>query len=231
MPAPLDPPDTPSPLRALARHDPPRRALAALHRQAGDGTLVHGPAGHALAPAALVASATRSCRAGAVGDRVGAGERELTTPLLARLGLAAVHSTAVRSAAVAPPGTGRSWETSLLWVRLGMTERLLDAVTVHLGERSFGDARLSRHPVLKDALADAVVALLQVEARLHDAGTTGLDDTALRLLHDELGGTGRSLLDLLGAYGLTEDGPGADAYVCALLADLYAPAEPSGETP
>ncbi|MEU6461252.1 hypothetical protein [Streptomyces sp. NPDC046976] len=221
MPAPAAPPDTPVPLRALARHDLPRRALAALHRQAGDGTLVHGPAGHALAPAELVASARRCCRAGATGERRTDSERELTTPLLARLGLAAVHSTAV------PHGADRSFDLSVLWVRLGMTERLLDAVTAYLGERSFGDMKLSKHPVLKDALAAAVVDLLQVAARLSDADATALDDTALRLLHHGLGATGRALLDLLGAYGLTEDGPGADAYVCAVLADLYAPGEPA----
>ncbi|WDO09730.1 hypothetical protein ME763_31015 [Streptomyces murinus] len=220
MSAPAVPPDTPAPLRALARHDLPHRALTALHRQAGEGTLVHGPAGHALAPAELVASARRSCRAGLTGERLALAERELTTPLLARLGLAAVHSTAV------PRGADRFLDISVLWVRLGMTERLLDAVTAYLGERSFGDMKLSKHPVLKDTLAGAAVSLLQVAARLCDADATDLDDTALRLLHHDLGATGRALLDLLGAYGLTEDGPGAGAYVCEVLADLYAPGEP-----
>ncbi|MER6328298.1 hypothetical protein ABT298_03030 [Streptomyces sp. NPDC001034] len=226
MPVPPAPPDTPSPLRTLARHDPPHRALAALHRRAGNDTLVHGPAGHALAPARLVATATRSGRAGTIVDRVTAGERDMTTPLLARMGLAAVHSAV-------PEGSDRSWDAAVLWVRLGMTERLLDAVSAYLGERSFGDTRLNKHPVLKDTLAEAVVGLLRVESRLSDAGEpgSGLDDAALRVLHHDLGVTGRSLLDLLGAYGLTEDGPGAGAYVCELLADLYAPAAYSGETP
>ncbi|WP_331742602.1 hypothetical protein OG239_41945 (plasmid) [Streptomyces sp. NBC_00868] len=223
-------PPTPMPddagpgLRDTARYEGADAALNALHRWAGAHTLVQGPAGHALAPAALVAGATRAGRPGALAPRRPDRERELTTPLLAAFGLVAVHAGEA-PANKAPSAEYTSWDTAVVWLRLGLTQRLLDAVLAHLATRTFGDTPLLRQPVLKTALSAAAVSLLEAESAL-TAGREP-DSTGARQLHDTLTATDRSLLKLLGAWGLTTDGPGSTAYISELLADVYAPAAPS----
>ncbi len=208
-------------LRDTARQDGARAALTALHRSAGAHALVHGPAGHAVAPAALIADATRAGRPDALAPRHPDRERELTTPLLAALGLAAVRVPGV------PGATSMqytAWDTAVVWLRLGLTQRLLDGVLSHLGTRTFGDTPLLRQPVVKTELAAVAVSLLEAESALTAAHEP--DGPAARQLHDLLTATDRSLLKLLGAWGLATDGPGGTAYVSHVLADAYAPPAP-----
>ncbi|KUN00458.1 hypothetical protein AQI95_34755 [Streptomyces yokosukanensis] len=210
------------PLRDTARCEGPRSALLAFHRQAGPHTLVCGPAGHVLAPQELVADATQVTMAGRTSARVPARERDLTSALLARLGLAAFHFPH-------PQHADRCADDAVLWLRLGLTQHLMGAVLAHLGERTVGDTALLRQPTTKSALAEVAVALLEAESGLRDAAADGPDDTTLRLLHRQLTTSDEALLKLLGANGLTAAGPGATAYVSQVLADLYAPPLPSPE--
>ncbi|GAA3079845.1 hypothetical protein GCM10020000_77060 [Streptomyces olivoverticillatus] len=163
-----------------------------------------GPAGHVLAPTELVAPTP---------DR----ERTYLPTLLAGMGLAIVRTS-----------SGQGADDAVLWLRLGLAERLMDAVLDHLGTRSFGETPLLRQPVLKDALAEVAVGLLRTESSLLDA--PGFDDTALSVLHQQLDTAEHALLKLLGGTGLTTRGPGADAYVSGVLADLYAPSALPQET-
>ncbi|MFE2877614.1 hypothetical protein ACFXG6_17385 [Streptomyces roseus] len=202
-------------LYETARHEGAEAALTALHRWAGPHALVHGPAGHALAPAALLAAATHAGPPGALAPRRPGAEHELTSPLLAALGLAAVRvDTAPR-----PPSA--AWDTAVLRVRLGLSRWLLDATLDHLDGRAFGDTPLLRQPVVKAALAAAGVSLLEAESAL--TADRAPDRTGIRQLHGALTATDGSLLKLLGAWGLTTDGPGVTAYVSQVLADAYAP--------
>lgn len=217
-------PDGAEPHEARALHETARSegagaALAALHRSAGPHTLVHGPAGHAVAPAALVAVATRTGCPGALAPRRPAAERELTSPLLAALGLAALHIDT--ESAPAPAPTCTDWDTDVVRIRLGLTRRLLDATFDHLDGRAFGDTPLLRQPVVKTALAAAGISLLEVESTLTGGRTP--DQAGIRQLHDTLTATDRSLVKLLGAWGLMTDGPGRTAYESQILADAYAP--------
>lgn len=204
MPPLPEQPDFKQALRDTARSDGPLGALRAFHRQAGPRTLVCGPAGHVLAPTELVAPTP---------DR----ERTYLPTLLAGMGLAIVRTS-----------SGQGADDAVLWLRLGLAERLMDAVLDHLGTRSFGETPLLRQPVLKDALAEVAVGLLRTESSLLDA--PGFDDTALSVLHQQLDTAEHALLKLLGGTGLTTRGPGADAYVSGVLADLYAPSALPQET-
>ncbi|MFD7080700.1 hypothetical protein [Streptomyces sp. NPDC059918] len=202
-------------LYETARHEGAEAALTALHRSAGPHALVHGPAGHALAPAALLAGATHTGPPGALAPRRPGAERELTSPLLAALGLAAVRVD------TAPRPAGAAWDAAVVRVRLGLTRRLLDATLDHLDGRAFGDTPLLRRQVVKTALAAVGVSLLEVESALTACRTP--DRTGVRQLHDTLTAADGRLLQLLGAWGLTTDGPGGTAYVSQVLADAYAP--------
>ncbi|MEU3771926.1 hypothetical protein AB0F11_01680 [Streptomyces sp. NPDC032472] len=214
-------------LRDTAREDGAVAALTALHRSAGPDALVHGPAGHVVAPAVLVAGATRTGRPGALAPRRGEGERDLTTPLLAALGLAALRVPPGSRVHSADRDTGwdadrdTDWDTAVVWLRLGLTRRLVDSVLAHLAARTFGDTPLLRQPVVKTELAAVGVSLLEAESAL-TAGPAP-DASAVRQLHEVLTAADRSLVRLLGAWGLACDGPGATAFVSHVLADAYAP--------
>lgn len=226
------PPSSPRPepwsaVRHTARHEGPVPALLALHRQAGERTLVHGPGGHALAPTELVRTANRACRQGSSAVREPARETVLTTPPLTELGLVALGcrteeppDTATGTATGTATDSG-AWNVSLAGLRLGLSERLRDAVLSHLGTRTFGDAPVLQQQLLKGELADATIGHLEVASTLTTSLEHGLDDVELAGLHHRLTSLDGALLPLLGALGFRLPGPGTDTHVSELLADLY----------
>lgn len=187
----------------------PMEALTELHGTAGDGVLVPGPAGHVVAPDALVRHARLVLRSGQVADRDPNVERDLTPPPLADLGLRALCLGA---------GTP-SPQAEVVWLRLGLSRRLLAACVDHLAARVVGDAALVNQQLVRAALGEAWTAHASVETGL--SVLDDLDGEAVRDLHDLLTSTDRDLLVLLGAAGFTIDGPGSAAYVSELLSDVY----------
>ncbi|WP_042386378.1 hypothetical protein [Streptacidiphilus melanogenes] len=134
----------------------------------------------------------------------------------------------------AQAGVGRAsahWRLGLAWVRLGASEGLRDLVLVRLGERHTEGAPLLMKQLVKGALADVLTEHLEAECVLGEAGTerhgTGRHEAAwdeagrLGRVHDRITRADRALLRLLGAQGFTLPGPGWEAHLSELLADVY----------
>ncbi len=206
-------------IRRTAEREGARAALSALHRCVGTDTLYCGPAGHAIAPAAVVESAREVWLGGIAYPRTDLGETDLTTPAVARAGLTGVRFT---GAGTVPAGDLVAL-VAPLWLRFGLSVRLRSQTLKHLAQRRAGDTLLLHQQMIKGQLADVAVGHLLVETTL---GATGGPDTDVRTvleLHGSLTGIDHELLKLLGATGFLGDGPGADQYVSDLVADLYAP--------
>ncbi|WP_285567252.1 hypothetical protein [Streptomyces sp. RTGN2] len=214
----------PGPYRAARDHEP-RAALDGLHAAVADDALVCGPSGHAVASAERVASARRTWQNGEFAEFTagsGAGPYPLGAPVLAELGIVALRCAPPRPADAGPPadpGPGDGWQLGLLRLRLGLSERLRDAVLTHLRERSFGDTPLLQHQLLRGALADVTIEHLEVHGMLDEAR---LGPAAVAELHRKLGQADRILLRSFGAAGFLATGPGAYACLSELLGDVYA---------
>jgi hypothetical protein len=106
-----------------------------------------------------------------------------------------------------------------VWLRLGLSQGLLDRCVRYLGERRSGEETLLRKQMVQDSLAQAVTGHLEVEADLVAAGDAlGIARTAY--LHTRLSDVDRKLLRLLGASGYLAGGPGEVADVSELLAGV-----------
>jgi hypothetical protein len=191
--------------RQVARESGIALALRELYR---DG-VPHGPGGHAIVPGAgdddplLAAEGLTALRPAAPGN----GGPEM--------GSAAMGSAAMGSAAMGNPEVA----LGLAWLRLGLSERLLDACLTYLGGRTVGADSLLDQQLVQADLADAGTDHAELLAVL-TAGTT-LEPAHLHRLHRQITAVDRSLLRLLGASGYLLDGPGRQAAVSELLADVY----------
>ncbi|SCG76324.1 Acyl-CoA dehydrogenase, C-terminal domain [Micromonospora coxensis] len=141
-------------------------------------------------------------------------------PLLAAEGLAVVR----RAAGPHPPGAAevaaaREVTLATAWLRLGLSERLLDDCLGYLHGRTTGGEPLIGQQLVRGELAEIRMDHLEVAAVLDDAPPS---DAQLLDAHRRITGADRSLLRLLGASGFVADGPGRIAYVSELLADAYA---------
>jgi hypothetical protein len=127
----------------------------------------------------------------------------------------------------APPGTGRAsaaWRLGLAWLRLGVSEGLRDLVVLRLGERRSEGTPLLMKQLVKGALADVLTEHLEAECALGEAEDAWAEATGaawLGRVHDRITLADRTLLRLLGAYGFTLPGPGWDAHLSELLADVH----------
>src|SRR5205807_900509 len=104
----------------------------------------------------------------------------------------------------------------LVWLRLGLSEGLLDACVRYLDSRACGDSTVLRQQMVKGAVADVLIEHLEVHATL-----SGVDTPDLAHLHQQITLTDRALLLLLGASGYLTDGAGETAYRSEVLAEAY----------
>jgi hypothetical protein len=190
--------------RRTARHDGLVPALALLCETVCDGVPPRGPGGHVVAPADVAGADT--------GD------------VLATMTVEGGTIVASRCRAE-PPSVSRTpwaaWALGVTCLRLGLSERLLDAVLAHLGGRTVGDAKLLHQQMVKGGVAEAVIEQLEIETMLTGATPGDLDDDVLAGLNAQITETDRMLLRLLGAVGFVADGPGQVARVSELIADVY----------
>ena len=194
-------------LHDTARRSGPAPALAMLHRLAGRGAVVRGPGGHALVPTTVAHAAGGSRPSGPAFE------------VLRGLGVEVLRGA---GDADEPPGAEQQeWSAALLWLRLGLSTRLLDAALDRIGAGISGGAPLTQQQLVKGELADLSIARAEIRALLTHGGPEALTEAALGLLHDRLTDADRRTLKLLGAWGFALDGPGADAYASELLADIY----------
>ncbi|GAA2868977.1 hypothetical protein Acy02nite_40750 [Actinoplanes cyaneus] len=170
-------------------------AVRALYASRVPAGVVVGPGGHAVTPE----------------DRRSAG-RPVDLPWLAGSGIRVV-------AGLGPPTVDRhpGWLLDLARLRLGLGRALLEATTGFLTGRG-----LIGHQLVRAALAEVVAEHLTVAAALDDAAAPDPAD-ALIDAHERISVADRALLRLSGAAGYTVPGPGLDAHVSELLADVYLP--------
>lgn len=121
-------------------------------------------------------------------------------------------------------GTGGQAGPGPVWLRLGLSQGLLDQCLGYLGERRGGEETLLRKQMVQDNLAQAVTGQLEIEADLVAAGDV-LPAVQAAYLHTRLSDVDRQLLRLLGASSYLAGGPGEVADVSELLAGVYQPGE------
>ncbi len=210
-------------LHDSARRNGPERALARAHADIAPHVIVAGPAGHAVAPAALARSASRAWPSGAPVDRRPGAVTVFTPVPLERSGLMAVRGLAV------PGGRAgyqvnvayRGWLLTLSWLRLGISAGLLDTALSYLAHRTVAGEPLLRKQMIQGELSDAVTRQLAVRALVSGRRAADLSDTALADAHRQITAGDGVLLRLMGARGLTVEWPGQAAYASELLADAY----------
>jgi hypothetical protein len=198
-------------IRRVARTAGLVPALSALCAETLPGLLPCGPAGHAIVPADVAASADRVWLAGVVSPRSPGTEKTLSTVELDDGVLVVLrHQPAVR-----PSVHGSAWEAGLVVLRLGLSERLLDTCVRYLGDRTTGESTLLRQQLVQGAVADVLIEHLEVRAVLADEAS----DPAH--LQDQITRADRVLLRLLGAGGFLAGGPGTTAHLSELLAEAH----------
>jgi hypothetical protein len=196
-------------VRRTARENGLAQALTVLCGEALPGVLPCGPGGHAVVPAVVAATADRIWQDGHGYDRA-AGEEEV----LRRGGpLVALRHRPGGHAGIVDRG---GWPPGLVWLRLGLSEGLLDACVRYLDSRACGDSTVLRQQMVKGAVADVLIEQLEVHAVL-----TGADSPDLAHLHQQITVADRALLRLLGASGYLADGAGETAYLSEVLAEAY----------
>ncbi|MFB9925501.1 DUF2786 domain-containing protein [Amycolatopsis halotolerans] len=163
-----------------------------------------------VAPALKLLRTTR--RTGAIAAAP-AGELPAGTEILRQADLPGGAVAFARGLPDAPAGP------ELLWVRLGLSQWLLDECLQYLGERRSGEESLLRKQMIQDCLATALNGQLAVEADLLADGSAA--PARVRYLHQCLSDVDRKLLGLLGAKGFLAGEPGEVADVSELLASLH----------
>jgi len=207
MPVTLSAPAS-SAYRLLAYTDGAVAALAALHAETNPGILPVGPGGHTFLPSLVYATSDGPRPGQKVLDRIVAEDGEWIAWHVPGGG--------------PDPDTGPAWTTGIAWIRLGLTERLLERAAAHLRGRTVAGVVTLNLPMVRGIVADAAAGIAEARALLDtDAETeTGTGPHRVHLALDE---AGRSCLHLFGAAGLIADGPGSAVRVSELLADTYPP--------
>ncbi|QWF78781.1 DUF2786 domain-containing protein [Amycolatopsis sp. CA-230715] len=206
--------------RATARTLGAAPALYELQRFLLPGLLPFSRDGFAVLPAGLAADTSQVWLDGTVLDR---GRERLLPGELDAPGGPLVQYRHPAPHGDAPHGdvVRLNWARGLAGVRLGLSEALLERCVDYLAGRHAQDGSLLLHPVLKDALADALIDQLEAAAVLHGDGPAPRP-RLLRHVHERLSGADRGLLRTLGASGFTAAGAGRLARASELLADAYA---------
>ncbi|MEU9359834.1 hypothetical protein AB0D35_17230 [Streptomyces sp. NPDC048301] len=184
-----------------ARDDGLAPALTTLLESVGGDRLPRGPRGHGLYPAGT------ALPAGAV--RLATAELPGGTVVMAR-----------HREAGADQGEAAAFGLGLVWLRLGLSERLREDVVAYLQDRTLGDGNpLLQQQLLKSAVAEALLEHLEVRAVVEDAAPGALPREVLGDLQERLTVADRAQVRLLGASGYLSTGPGQVAYVSELLAE------------
>ena len=191
-------------------------ALTMLCAKMLPGLLPCGPAGHAVVPVEIAASAGRVWLGGAVSSRADGTEKTLSTVALTGGALTLLHHRPAEHTETSCDAT--AWGLGLVWLRLGLSEGLLDACVRYLGGRKAGDATLLQQQLVKGSIAEVLIEQLEVHAVLTG---TGLTANTLAHLQEQITLADRALLRLLGASGFLAGGPGEVAHLSELLAEAY----------
>ncbi|WP_432049581.1 acyl-CoA dehydrogenase family protein [Verrucosispora sp. NA02020] len=112
------------------------------------------------------------------------------------------------------------WVLGLTWMRLGVSQWLLDQAREYLTGRTTGGVPLIQQQLVQGSLAEIVTEQQGVAAVL-DALEHDPDPSLAAYLHRQLTDADRASLRLLGAGGFLTDGPGGIAHLSELLADAY----------
>lgn len=187
-------------IHRTARDEGLAPALTVLRRTVLDGRLPFGPRGHGvLAAAELPADVEELAATELPGGRV----------VMVRHGRG-------------PAAADLALDLGLVWLRLGLSERLREDVVGYLQGRTVGAGNpLLQQQLVKAAVAEALLDHLEVRAVLDGARPGTLSGPQLRDLQDQLTGADRAQVRLLGASGYLSTGPGQVAYVSELLAEAY----------
>ncbi|MFC5186350.1 acyl-CoA dehydrogenase family protein [Actinomadura harenae] len=148
------------------------------------------------------------------GVRHGPAGHALVVGRPAHLELQGVGLSVVRDPSA--PSAPREWTLGLLWLRLGVSEWLLDRTMAYLGARTTGGTPLLLQQMVKGQLAEAVTEQVELSTLLAGRAPDRLDDP-----HRQITRADRALLRLLGGSGFRADGPGQAAHASELLADFY----------
>lgn len=206
--------------RRVAREDGLAQALTVLCGATLPGVLPCGPGGHAVVPAVIAATADRVRWDGREYVRADGAEEVLHDGG----GVVALrHRPGGRAEFIDAVDRRDDWSLGLVWLRLGLSEGLLDACVRHLDGRACGDSTVLRQQLVKGAVADVLIEHLEVHAVL--AGGVS-EPTRLAHLHEQITAADRALLRLLGARGYLVDGPGEAAYRSEVLAEAYVAVAP-----
>ncbi|MEU8180122.1 hypothetical protein AB0B85_01795 [Micromonospora sp. NPDC049044] len=111
------------------------------------------------------------------------------------------------------------WRLGLLWLRLGSSAGRRRTCVRWLASRRSGGGDLLRFQMIKGQLADVLVEHQEIAAALDGIS---LSPAMTLHLHDRITAADRAVLGLFGAAGFLRDGPGGEAHVSELLADVYA---------
>lgn len=182
--------------RSTAREQGVAPALLVLRSALAPGELPCGPDGHAVAPAQIVADRGEALRAAELPGGC----------------VLVVHANGT----LVPP----EWSISLVWLRFGLSEALLDSCLAYLGARRSGESSLLQQQLVQGTLAEALTEHLEIGAELA-AG----QDARAEHLHQKITQVDRTLLRLLGASSFLLGGPGEVADISELLACAYAGSE------
>jgi hypothetical protein len=206
--------------RAVARADGLIPAVTWLTDAVAGGALVCGPSGHAVVPAGVARTAQRVWLGNVPADRAAGQETTLRTLRLDGEDLIALRHRPA-AAGPEPPCPWPDWIFGLAWVRLGVSEALLDRCLTYLRNRKTGETPLLLQQMVRGSVAEAVGGHLEIRAVLDGSAAAGRPAVALADLHRQITVTDRGLSRLLGAAGFLADGPGQSAYLSALLSDAY----------
>lgn len=204
---------------ALARTSGLTAALGWLTDSVAGGALVCGPAGHVVVPAGIARTARHVWIGRFRAERTAGHEETLRTLRLDGETLVALrHRQALDGQEPLPRP---DWIHSLAWLRLGLSQALLDHCVTYLRGRTVGEAPLLLQQLVRGSVAEAVTAHLEVRAVLEGSVPDSLPPAALADLHHQVSTADRNLSRLLGAAGFVASGPGQNAYISALLSDAY----------
>jgi hypothetical protein len=211
--------------RRIARSEGLAPALSALCTEVLPGMVPCGPGGHAVVPAEIAAAADRVWLDDKVSSRADGTERVLSNPDAAGGPLVLLHH--VPGGDAVPVDSRDGWERGLVWLRLGLSEGLLDTCVGYLGGRASGESTLLHQQMVKGSIAEVLIETLAVHAALADEESAGSTAGQLTDMQEQITQADRALLRLLGASGFIMGGPGEAAYLSELLAEAHSRCEES----
>lgn len=205
--------------RRAAREEGLAPALGVLCDEVLPGILPCGPRGHAVVPTEIAAAADRVWLDDRVSSRAGGTERTLHTAEPPGGPLILLRHNPAAGGEIT--GKRTAWEIGLVWLRLGLSEGLLDAAVAYLGGRTSGDGTLLHQQMVKGSIAEILIEQLEVHSVLTGDESANLTPDRLRHLQEQITTADRALLRLLGASSFLAGGPGEVAHLSELLIEAH----------